>query len=67
MKTDDIAPKGIIGPLNGSPKRLSCGVQWPSIESDHHLSSSPECGNTADVPSFTRRTALSAMPFVWDR
>ena len=28
---------------------------------------SPDCSNTADVPSFTRRTALSAMPFVSDR
>ena len=31
------------------------------MESDHHISSSPDCRNTADVPSFPRRTALSAM------
>ena len=82
-KSDDIQPllqKGIIGPLNDSPKRLSYGVfpsarrswmfgreQRHSKKSDHHLSSSPDCNNTADVPSFTRRTALSAMPFVSDR
>ena len=27
----------------------------------------PDCSNTAEVPSFTLRTALSAMPFVPDR
>ena len=26
----------------------------------------PACNNTADVPSFTLRTALSAIPFVSD-
>ena len=30
----------------------------------HHFPSSPDCTNTADVPSFTLRTALSAIPFV---
>ena len=38
-----------------------------SIESDHHLSSNPDCNNTADVPSFTRRAARSAIPFVSGR
>ena len=33
----------------------------------HHFSSNPDCSNTAEVPSFTLRTALSAMPFVSDR
>ena len=73
-------PKGIVGPLNGSPNRLSYGVfrsakmsrtfrRWQehSMETDHHLSSSPDCSNTADVPSFILRTALSAIPFVSDR
>ena len=32
----------------------------------HHFSSRPDCNNTADVPSFTLRTALSAIPFVSD-
>ena len=41
--------------------------QWHSVDSDHHFSSSPDCSNTADVPSFTRRMALSAMPFVSGR
>ena len=53
-----------------SPKRLSYGVfpsdkrSWMfrrcvnhSIESAHQLSSRPDCNNTADVPSFTLRTA----------
>ena len=26
----------------------------------------PDCNNTAEVPSFTQRTALSAIPFVSD-
>ena len=77
-----IAPKGIIGRLNHSPNRLSHGVvpttrrSWDisqiaiafhCIESAHHFSSNPDCSNTAEVPSFTRRTALSGMPFVSDR
>ena len=37
------------------------------MESAHHFSSNPDCGNTAEVPSFTLRTALSAMPLVSDR
>ena len=36
------------------------------MESVHHFSSRPDCNNTADVPSFTLRTALSAIPFVSD-
>ena len=36
------------------------------MESDHHFSSNPDCNNTADVPSFTLRAALSAIPFVSD-
>ena len=35
-------------------------------ESAHQLSFRPDC-NTAEVPSFTPRTALSAIPFVSDR
>ena len=34
------------------------------MESAHHFSSRPDCNNAADVPSFTLRTALSAIPFV---
>ena len=37
-----------------------------SMESAHHSSSRPDCNNTEDVPSFTLRTALSAIPFVSD-
>ena len=64
----------IIGILNGSPNRLSYGVfpsaktSWTFSDvfedsnsipkSDHHLSSRPDCSNTATEPSFTRRTAL---------
>ena len=60
-----IAPKGITGPLNGSPYLFSRGVfpsvrgSWPfrrqqqhSIESDHHLSFNPDCSNTVDVSFF---------------
>ena len=36
------------------------------MESAHHFSSRPDCNNTAEVPSFTLRTALSAIPFVSD-
>ena len=36
------------------------------MESAHHFSSRPDCNNTAGVPSFTLRTALSAIPFVSD-
>ena len=64
---------------NGIPNRLSCGV-FPSdkrswmfrtghnlfMESAHHVSSRPDCNGTADVPSLTLRTALSAIPFVFD-
>ena len=42
-------------------------IAMASTEADHHLSSSPDCRNTADVPSFTRRTDLLATPFVSDR
>ena len=35
-------------------------------ESAHQLSFRPDCNNTADVPTFTLRTALSAIPFVSD-
>ena len=37
------------------------------IEPAHHFSSKPDCNNCAVVPSFTLRTALSAMPFVSER
>ena len=37
-----------------------------SMESAHHFLSRPDCNNTAEVPSFTLRTALSAIPFVSD-
>ena len=37
------------------------------MESAHQLSFRPDCNNTAEVPSFTLRTALSAIPFVSDR
>ena len=33
------------------------------MESAHQLSFRPDCNNTAEVPSFTLRTALSAIPF----
>ena len=36
------------------------------MESAHQLSLRPDCDNTAEVPSFTLRTALSAIPFVSD-
>ena len=36
------------------------------MESAHQFSSGPDWNNTADVPSFTLRTALSAIPFVSD-
>ena len=62
------------------PKRLSLGVfpldnrsvtfrRWVqhSIESAHQLSFRPDCNNTAEVPSFTLRTAPSAIPLVSDR
>ena len=37
------------------------------MESAHQLSFRPDCNNTAEVPSFTLRTALSAIPLVSDR
>ena len=40
--------------------------QQHSIESAHHFSCRPDCNSTADVPSFTLRTALSAIPCVSD-
>ena len=36
------------------------------MESAHHFSSRPDCNSTADVPSFTLRNTLSAIPFVCD-
>ena len=36
------------------------------MESAHQFSSRPDCNNTAEVPSFTLRTALSAIPLVSD-
>ena len=36
------------------------------MESAHHFSSRPDCNRTADVPSFTLRTAVSAIPLVSD-
>ena len=41
--------------------------QQHSIESNHHLSSDPDCNNTADISSFFRRAVHSAIPFVSDR
>ena len=38
-----------------------------SMGSTHHFSSKLDCNNTAEVPSQTLRTALSAIPFVSDR
>ena len=37
-----------------------------SMESAHHFSSRPDCNNTAEVPSFALRPALSTIPFVSD-
>ena len=37
------------------------------MESAHQLSFRSDCNNTAEVPSFTLRTALSAIPLVSDR
>ena len=37
------------------------------MESAHQFSFIPDCNNTAEVPSFTLRTALSAIPLVSDR
>ena len=34
------------------------------MEFAHYFSSRPDCNNTADVPSFTLRTAPSAITFV---
>ena len=36
------------------------------MESAHQFSFRLDCNNTAEVPSFTLRTALSAIPFVCD-
>ena len=36
------------------------------MESAHQLSFRPDCNCTAEVPSFTLRTALPAIPFVSD-
>ena len=36
------------------------------MESADQLSFRPDSNNTAEVPSFTLRTALSAIPFVSD-
>ena len=38
-----------------------------SMESAHHFSYKRDCYSTADVPSFTRLTALSAIPFISGR
>ena len=75
-----IAPKGIIGPLHGSPNRLSYAVfhlprglghvaDSNSIPNNqtHNFSSKPDCNSTADVPSFTLRTALSPIPITFHR
>ena len=37
------------------------------MESAHQLSLRPDYNNTAEVPSFTLRIALSAIPLVSDR
>ena len=36
------------------------------MESARHSLSRPDCNSTADVPYFTLRTALSAIPLVSD-
>ena len=36
------------------------------MESAHQLSFRPDCNNTAEVPSFNLRAALSAIPLVSD-
>ena len=41
-----------------------CNIPW---NLPHQLSFRPDCNNTAKVPSFTLRTALSAIPLVSDR
>ena len=41
-------------------------LHWELCDPHLGLSFRPDCSNTADVPSFTRRTALSAIPFVSD-
>ena len=69
----------MIGPLKGSPKRHGYGVyhQTRDLEcfADRKnipwnlptiFSSRPDCNSTADVRSFTMRTALFAIPFVSD-
>ena len=60
-----MAPKGIIGPLNFSPNRLSYGfsrlvLDISQIAIAFHRISPPSfiCSNTAEVPSFTRLPAL---------
>ena len=75
-----IAPNGITGPLkwfSESPFARCFPVcqevfNIPQMARafhriSRHCSSNPDCSKTAEVPSFTRRTALSAMPFVSDR
>ena len=37
------------------------------MESAHQLSFRPDCNSTTELPSFTLRTALSAIPFVSDQ
>ena len=37
------------------------------MESAHQLSFRPDCSNTTEIPYFTLRTALSAIPLVSDR
>ena len=57
----------MIGPLNGSPKEIlnvtQIGITFHAICTPFFH---PDCNNTTEVPSFTLRTALSAIPFVSD-
>ena len=59
------APRTSLGSSGSLGKFLFCMGRIVTIER-HHFSSNPDCNNTAEVPSFARRT-LSAMPFVSDR
>ena len=65
MRTDGCAGWTVQHNLPCHP--CLCSSNRNFKESDHHLSSNLDCSNTADVPSFTRRMARSAMPFFSDR
>ena len=64
-------PNGIIGPVAQNVFHKASSHQiidlWRfAVESAHQFSFRPDCNNTAEVPSFTLRTALSAIPCVSD-